>query len=80
MRVIRIINISKYNDHTEPIFKKLKLLKIEDIMKLNEVKFYYKLQNEKLPAYFLNQQNNPNKCENTFSLKIMKFLSTILDQ
>ncbi len=52
---------------------KLKLLKIEHILKLNEVKFYYKLQNEKLPAYFLDQpilQNNPNKCENTFSLKI----------
>ncbi len=39
-RVIRIINLSKYNDHTEPIFKKLKLLKIEDILKLNEVKLY----------------------------------------
>ncbi len=53
--------------------KKLKLLKIEDILKLNEVKFYYKLQKEKLPAYFLYQptlQNNPTKCENTFSLKI----------
>ncbi len=63
-RVIRIINLSKYNDHTEPIFKKLKLLKIEDILKLNEVKFYYKLQNEKRPAYFLYQptlQNNPTE-------------------
>ncbi len=35
--------------------KKLKLLKIEDILKLNEIKFYYKLENGKLSAYFLNQ-------------------------
>ncbi len=65
-RVIRIINLSKYNHHTELIFKKLKLLKIEDILKLNEFKFYYKLENKKLPAHFLDQptlQNNPNNCE-----------------
>ncbi len=38
------------------------------VLKLNEFKFYYKLQNKKLPAYFLDQptlQNNPNKCKNT---------------
>ncbi len=53
VHVIRIINLSKYNAHTEPIFKKtLKLLKIEDILKLNEIKFYFKLVNKKLPVYF----------------------------
>ncbi len=34
-RVFRTMNFSKYNDHTEPIFKKLKLLKLEDMLKLN---------------------------------------------
>ncbi len=50
-----MINLIKYNGHTEPIFKKLKLIKIEDILKLNEIKFYYKLENKKLPAYFFNK-------------------------
>ncbi len=63
-RIIRVINLSKYNDHTEPIVKKLNLLKIEDILKLNEVKFYYKLQNEKttsifpIPAYITKQPDS----------------------
>ncbi len=63
-RVIRIINLSKYNDHTESIFKKLKLLKLEDMLKLNESQFYYKLENKKLAVYFLHQptiQNPHNK-------------------
>ncbi len=38
---------SKYNAHTEPIFKKLKLLKNEDILKLQELKLYYKNKNNK---------------------------------
>ena len=39
---VRIITLSKYNAHTEPLFKKLKLLKLTDLLKLNELKFYYK--------------------------------------
>ncbi len=53
-----MISLSKYNAHAEPIFKKLKLLKLEDMLKLNEVKFYYKYKNHPLPSYF--QQNHPN--------------------
>ncbi len=41
-KVVRILSLSKYNAHTEPIFKKIKLLKIRDILKLQELKFYYK--------------------------------------
>ncbi len=47
-RVIWIIYLSKYNAHTEPIFKELKLLKLNDILKLQELKFYYKFKNIKL--------------------------------
>ncbi len=67
-RVIRIINLSKYNAHTEPLFKKLKLLKIEDILKLNEIKFYFKLVNKKLPVYF-QQQQTTNNTDKMFLLK-----------
>lgn len=48
---IRIISLSKYNAHTEPIFKTLKLLKVTDILKLQELKFYYKFQHNVLPTY-----------------------------
>ncbi len=41
----RIISLGKYNSHTEHIFKSLKLLKLNDILKLQELKFYYKFEN-----------------------------------
>ena len=51
-RAIRIIAGSKYNAHTEPLFKQLTLLKACDICKLQELKFYHKLINRQLPKYF----------------------------
>ncbi len=50
-KTIRIISVSKYNAHTELLFKNIKLLKYEDILKLNNLKFYYKFENELLPNY-----------------------------
>ncbi len=32
--IVRILNISNYSAHTEPIFKTLRLLKVNDILKL----------------------------------------------
>ena len=46
---VRSITSSKYNAHTEPLFLKLKLLRIEDIYKISILKFYYKYQNKLLP-------------------------------
>ena len=48
-RAVRIISYNKYIAHTEPIFKKLSLLKLEDISKL---KCYYKITKMLLPSYF----------------------------
>ena len=33
-KAIRIMNLKKYNSHTEPLFKKLHMLKVEYIFKL----------------------------------------------
>ena len=41
-KAIRIITLSKYNAHTAPIYKELKLLKVSDIYKLQKLKFYHK--------------------------------------
>ena len=51
-RAVRIISHKKYNAHTDPIFKELRFLKIEDIFKLCLLKFQFKLKNDKLPVYF----------------------------
>ena len=41
-KAIRIITASSYISHTEPLFKQLNLLKVEDILTLHELKFYFK--------------------------------------
>ncbi len=51
-KAIQVNSVSKYNAYTEPRLKKLKLLKVEDILKMNELKFYYKFENGLLPDYF----------------------------
>ena len=53
-KYIRIIGLKKYNAHTEPLFKSFKLLKIADIFKLQQLKFYFSLINNKQPGYFNN--------------------------
>ena len=55
-RAVRLITLSKYNSHTAPLFKKLKLLTIKDTLALQELKFYYKLTHNELPDYFQNWQ------------------------
>ena len=51
-KIIRIIACSRYNAHTEPIFKMLTFLKLRDIFNANIIKFYYKLKHGCLPSYF----------------------------
>ena len=51
-KVIRIITVSKYNAHTEPLMKTLSILKIEDMFKLDILKWYYKYCHKQLAVYF----------------------------
>ena len=53
-RAVRSLTNSKYNAHTSPLFKKLKLLTVQDIFKTQCLKFFYKYKNELLPRYFHN--------------------------
>ena len=55
-RMIRIITVSKYNAHTKPLFKALDLLKIQDMLDLSTLKFYYRYVHDNLPAYFYSFQ------------------------
>ena len=51
-RALRIMTNSRYNAHTEPLFKQLYLLKVKDIFDVQCMKFWYKFVNKKLPNYF----------------------------
>ena len=51
-KAIRIICKAKYNAHTDKLFKSLNLLKVDDIFKLQCLKFYYRLRKNMLPNYF----------------------------
>lgn len=53
-RAIRVITVSKYNAHVEPLLKSMGLLKLSDIFKLQSLKFYHNYIHGKLPEYFLN--------------------------
>ena len=53
-KALRILSQSHYLAHTEPLFKKEKILKIEDIFKLHSYKLYYNFMNNNLP-FSINQ-------------------------
>ena len=70
-RAVRIITNSNYNSHSEPLFKELELLKLQDIFTLILLKFYFNYCHNRLPQYFqsfvfnrqldLHQHNTRNK-------------------
>ena len=83
-RAIRLINLSKCNIQTAPLCKKLKLLTINDMPALQELKLYYKLTHNELPAYFQNWQmvkkselhrHNPRR---TYDIHIVGFRHTFV--
>ena len=53
-KAVRIITNSKYNAHSEPLFKDLEYLKIADIYKLGILKFYFKYMKNQLPCKLQN--------------------------
>ena len=53
-RSVRIITRSKYNAHTDPLFKSLNLLKLKDLFELSVFKVYFKFKHNLLPVYIFN--------------------------
>jgi len=53
-KAIRNISKSKYNAHTEPIFKNYNILKFEHLNEIQNWKFYYKFIHNAVPVYFRN--------------------------
>ena len=51
-RALRLITDSRYNAHTQPLFKALGTLTLDDTLKMQCIKFYYKCIQGKLPPFF----------------------------
>ena len=49
-RTIRTITCSKYNAHTEPLFKIMDILRLKDLLDINALTFYYKYLRGTLPS------------------------------
>ena len=53
-RAIRLIDNSKAKSHSDPLFLKYKILKINDLVDFNQAIFMYKYTNKLLPTSFEN--------------------------
>ena len=63
-KCLRAITSSKLFAHTDPLFKAIIILKIEDIFTINKIKLYFKYIKGILPFYFQSLMFQ----ENVFSL------------
>jgi hypothetical protein len=52
-KAVRIICHSKYNSHSQPLFKKLNILTVQDVLTRKLYKFYFRRFHNLLPTYFL---------------------------
>ena len=52
-KAIRVLTRSRYNAHTDPLFKKHKILKVNDLIQLNQSIFVRQFKNGKLPESFI---------------------------
>ena len=52
-KALIVVNLSKYNAHCDPLFKKFKILKLPDLLKLQELNTYFKFVHSELPTYLL---------------------------
>ena len=51
---MRIMTFSEFRAHSEPLFKKLEILKFQDSIVVNNCSFVYDYLNNKLPGSFIN--------------------------
>ena len=75
-RAVRIITCSKYNSHTDPLFRKLNLLKTKDLFELSVLKWFYKYKKSILPFYISNMFSDFNNLHGynlrtTYILKVV---------
>ena len=67
-KALRIINNSNYNSPVDPIYKKLKILKVEDLIKTNSLCYAWKAFHTTLPSAIFNMIDKGS--ERTMSIKV----------
>ena len=68
-KVVRTITNSAYIAPSEPILKRLSLLKVEDMYELKILKILYKLYANDFPRYFDVYRPHLNKIETPYALR-----------
>ena len=81
-RAVRLCTGSKYLATTSPLFKRLRILKICDINKLQIITFMFKIKHELLPEacmHYVNvvDANNSHNLRKKFFFKLNKFRTNI---
>ena len=62
-RAVRIINGSPYLAHCDPLFKKLNILKIDDLYNMSVMRFHFNFVNGRLPNFFNANLNLKSRSE-----------------
>ena len=66
---MRIITHSHFRSHTSGLFKRLNVLKINDLCALQDYKFCYKFHHSMLPHYFLSDMKKPESSKLTYDTR-----------
>ena len=70
-KAVRTISLSRYLSHSTPLFKNLKILKIDDQYSIQLYKLHYKNTNNLLPSYFNSFTLYYNNEEHSHNLRSM---------
>ena len=68
-KAVRAVTSAKYFAHTQPLFRKLDLLNIEDIYNQSILKFGFKLYNNDVPTYFFTFLKSIEDCCQHYNLR-----------
>ena len=71
-RAVRYIANLKYNSHTGNYFKKLNILKINDLVNLNTANFMHRYVDNKIPSSFDNFFDKQNTFNRSLSFELPK--------
>ena len=62
---MRLITLSEFQEHTTPVFKNFRMLKLQDIIKFNILKLIYLYYKDQLPLkikYIFTTNESVNPC------------------
>ena len=68
-KTIRVVTDNTYKSHTEPIFKRIWIIKCNDMFLLNKLKFLHKLFHNNLSVYFEGYWEHFTKPKQEYNLR-----------